>query len=101
MIKEFFFPATTFKLTLNSTAATLSTSQKCVPPGIRARCTVETAPARVAFGGGTASATLGHKYETGSEFFIYGHEALDSSSWIRGGATNAVVMITVMHETSR
>lgn len=102
MIKEYYFPATTFALALVTTAATLTTSQKCSPPGIRARVTIEAGPARVAFGGATAQmATTGHYYDTGSEFFIFGHEELDSSSWIRGGATDAVAQITVMHEESR
>ena len=99
MIKEFFNPATTFRLAVHTTAQTLTTAQKCVPPGMRARVTVETAPIRVAFGGATAQAsTTGHYYDINDEFFIFGHEALDSSSWIRGGATDGVVQITVMHE---
>jgi len=102
MIKEFYFPATTFALPLVTTAATLTTSQKCAPPGIRARVTIETAPGRVALGGATAQmATTGHYYDTGSEFFLFGHEELDSASFIRGGATDGVAQITVMHESSR
>jgi len=101
MIKEFYFPATTFKLTLTSTALTLSTLQKGVPPGIRARVTSETAPVRVALGGATASATLGHYYDMDSEFFLFGYEELDSASFIRGGGTDAVAQVTVMHEVER
>lgn len=87
--------ATTLKLTANTTVATLHSLPTKYACAIRADIQVETAPIRVAFGGYTPAAGTGHRYDQLERFTLTGWDEMKHFRYIRGGATNAVIWVTL------
>lgn len=88
-----FSPATTFTMTVGTTAMTLTGLQASYVDAVLFNISVQTAPIRLAFKL-TPTTTVGHRIDQGEEVDLEGFEEALNVNFIRDGSTDAILYIT-------
>ena len=90
-----FQSATTFAVTVASTAIALTNISTKYMDAVKALITVDTGSIRLGLGGYTPTSIAGHKYAVDSEIVLEGWEEMVKARFIGNAGTSATIWVTV------